>query len=225
MRKAIDRTGQRFGRLVAISREENSCSGRTRWRCKCDCGNETVVSGSHLASGNTSSCGCLQRERVAKANTRHGHTVGGENSKTFATWIAMIGRVTQKNSAGYHNYGGRGIAICDRWSEFSNFLSDMGYTPEGMTLERVDNSLGYYPENCRWASHTRQNRNSRNTKLSLEKARAIRADFRRYKDIADDYGVSITAVFSVKKHQTWKENQILFYEPTAPSTTTQDQTP
>lgn len=73
----------------------------------------------------------------------------------------MIGRCHNPNSSGYSSYGGRGITVCERWRDFANFLADMGERPEGKTLDRIDGSLGYFPENCRWATVGEQNRNTR----------------------------------------------------------------
>jgi len=73
----------------------------------------------------------------------------------------MIQRCTNENDAGYKNYGGRGIRVCERWRKFENFLHDMGEAPEGLFIERVKNDLGYCPENCVWADRASQNRNTR----------------------------------------------------------------
>lgn len=75
------------------------------------------------------------------------------------TWIHMVARCNDPKEQGYLKYGARGIKVCDRWLDFENFLADMGLRPEGMTLDRIDSKLGYYPENCRWASWAVQIRN------------------------------------------------------------------
>jgi hypothetical protein len=73
----------------------------------------------------------------------------------------MVERCTNPNSAGYKNYGGRGITICSRWLRFDLFLEDMGVPPKGYTLDRRDNDKGYSPENCRWATPKQQRANQR----------------------------------------------------------------
>lgn len=95
-------------------------------------------------------------------NLQHGHTTGGQ-SITYVTWQNMLKRCTNPNRRDYRWYGGRGIRVCERWWTFTNFLSDMGEQPPGLTLERNHNDRDYSPENCRWATRAEQRRNQRNS--------------------------------------------------------------
>lgn len=71
----------------------------------------------------------------------------------------MLARCRNPNDPMFSYYGGRGIQVCDRWQSFAMFLSDMGPRPRGQSLERIDSTAGYTPENCKWATPTEQNRN------------------------------------------------------------------
>jgi hypothetical protein len=171
----LDLASQRFGRLIAIEKVGSDRSGHARWSCVCDCGNEVVVSGKHLRSGATSSCGCFARERIAKVNFVHGHAVGvghggsSRPSPTWQSWRAMWQRCTNETLAAYPDYGGRGVTVCARWCDFANFLADMGERPRYQlgwrlvykSLDRIDNDGDYEPGNCRWATHKQQAQNRR----------------------------------------------------------------
>jgi hypothetical protein len=153
-----DLAGQRFGRLLAVEPAYSKPNGGVFWRCRCDCGNETVVRGAKLNNGHTQSCGCIRREMM----TTHGHTGNGKNRKpspTYSSWANLIARCTYVSATAYEHYKKRDITLCDRWRTFENFLADMGERPEGTTLDRVENDKGYFPGNCRWATKQTQANN------------------------------------------------------------------
>lgn len=134
--------GKRFGRLVVLE-----YAGEKKWKCQCDCGGTTIVSGTALNSGSTKSCGCLRIETAKRAKyVKHGKS----NSPTFIRWRSMKSRCYYPKNVGYPNYGGRGIKVCDRWlgeHGFENFLADMGEVPgREYSLDRIDVNGDYTPK-------------------------------------------------------------------------------
>jgi len=157
MPKAKDLTGHRSGNLVVqyeipSLRSPNGASIRL-WMCKCDCGKYKAVRGVHIANGKTISCGCIFHRHTRREN--------GKCTRTYTSWYSMKNRCSNPNDPFWKTYGGRGVRVCDEWSEFKNFLRDMGERPNGTTLDRFPNHNGNYePGNCRWATPLEQGRNS-----------------------------------------------------------------
>ena len=153
MPKLIDRTGQRFGRLLVLEQAGRDALKKVLWKCQCDCGNQTIVVSGSLVTGNTTSCGCHLKEVV----TKH----GGWSKSSYNTWRAMVRRCTNPQDKDFPKYGGRGITVCQEWMDYSKFASDMGEPVGDETLDRIDPYGNYTKENCRWAGVKTQNRNTR----------------------------------------------------------------
>lgn len=165
MGKAIDLTGERFGRLTVIRKAETG-KPRSWWLCQCDCGNKTVVQSDSLRRGNTCSCGCLRKENAILACTKHGFAGRKSRKRLYRTWSGMIQRTTNKKDKYYYNYGGRGIGMCELWrkdfNEFMQWAIQNGYSDE-LYIDRINNDKGYYPDNCRFVTRKEQQNNLRCT--------------------------------------------------------------
>ena len=163
--KLEDLTGRRFGYLTVLNRVENDAHGKTQWRCLCFCGNETVVAASDLKKSNRDkrSCGCMTWITIRESRKTHGLS----HHPAWGVWHSMKQRCLDPNHHAYHNYGGRGITVCERWQEsFENFWEDMGPTwKKGLELDRIDNDKGYGPENCHWVTRKENTRNTRKSRI------------------------------------------------------------
>lgn len=168
--KFIDLAGQKFGNLAVVEHLYKNKYGQYLCLCKCDCGNDKTVIGTNLKNGTTKSCGCL---RFKSKNIKHGHGKRNKTSKTYNSWNSIIQRCTNIHNKNYKNYGGRNppTTVCDRWNikkggSFANFLSDMGEKPSNKhQIGRINNTLGYYKENCHWVLPKANNRNKNNNHI------------------------------------------------------------
>jgi len=147
----------------------------TRIRClaRCKCGDVSEYDSSNVASGNTTQCKKCSNTSRSKKHTKHGHNMAhskGKCTKTYYTWQAMKRRCLTDYDRRSSQYKGKGITICDEWvNSFESFLKDMGEPPtKSHSIDRIDNTKGYYKENCRWATAIEQaNNKSNNVKITV----------------------------------------------------------
>lgn len=169
MSKRIEMIGNKYGRLTVISKSDPSMSGQTRYLCKCDCGNEKVFQAANIRNGKSLSCGCIRKEVTASRNRIEKKTHGMCHTREYKIWAGMLVRCAVDHPK-YSAHFGRGIKVCERWSKFENFISDMGQRPSSNhSIDRINNDGDYEPNNCRWATSKEQTRNTRyNVKYTFE---------------------------------------------------------
>lgn len=162
MGKFVDITGEKYGMLTVVERSTDYVSPKgyksVRWRCVCDCGNETIVRACYLKSGAIRSCGCI---KVTDPNRK---THGGTGTRLYKIWTGIKKRCYNRNDTNYEDYGGRGILMCGEWREefehFRDWAMSHNYSDE-LTIDRIDNEKGYCPSNCRWADSVTQANNKK----------------------------------------------------------------
>lgn len=167
-RKAIDITGQRFGKWKVIEKTDKKSGPFFLWKCICNCGNIGYVTSQALRAGKSKGCQkCKYKDENSKKKSdnteRH---IDGKKTKAYCSWQAIRARCYNKNHTSYKNYGGRGIIMCEEWynnyHSFYQYVSNLpDYEKEGYTIDRINNDGNYEPGNVRWASPKMQTNNRR----------------------------------------------------------------
>lgn len=171
--------GNKYNRLTILEEIEPITKYKRRFRCICECGNESLCQLYNLKSGNVQSCGCYNRDKNILLHTTHGM----RGTKEYKSYRKMIERCYYEKDINYHNYGGRGIIVCERWrNSFENFFEDMGVKPSPKhTIERKDPNRNYEPDNCIWATSKQQNNNrTNNTRYQYDGLDMTQAQWAEY---------------------------------------------
>jgi hypothetical protein len=163
---ALDITGQRFGRLVAVERIGSSSRGRSLWLFQCDCGTTVERETANLRRSKNPSCGCFKPGWLNKGRTPASKTHGLSRTRIHKIWSNRKNRCRNSADYRYRDYGGRGIGVCDEWASsleaFASWAFANGYRAD-LQIDRIDNDAGYSPENCRWVTPSENMRNQRST--------------------------------------------------------------
>lgn len=177
-----DLVGQRFGMWLVTRLLDGK-----RWELRCDCGTVSSRSANQLRSGQSQHCGCQLAARIGAAAVKHGKI----HSPEYSAWRSMLERCRLTTSKSYPRYGGRGIRVCERWTEFEAFFADMGEKPSPHhSIDRFPNNDGNYePGNCRWATASEQARNKRNTILVVQNG-----VLRPLIDVAEECGLLVCTI-------------------------------
>lgn len=205
MSKFQDLTGKKFGKLTVISRATDYIKPTghkiIQWDCLCECENKTMVRGEYLKSGHTKSCGC---DKSISHSITHGQT----NTRLYKIWISIKERCYNPMRNNYYLYGERGIKVCDEWLNFENFYHwsiNNGYSDE-LTIDRIDNNLGYRSSNCRWVTNREQANNKMNNRIiEYNKERHTLEEWSRITGIASN-----TIRMRIDKYG-WDIGKALFY--------------
>lgn len=180
------------------------------WLCKCDCGNIIKAASQNLKSGNTKSCGCLNKEIATKVNTKHNMY----GTRLYKIWCNMKNRCYNQNVKAYNDYGGRGIKVCDDWLNkengfinFYNWAINNGYKDD-LTIDRINNDGNYEPSNCRWATILEQSHNKRNSiKLTYNN------ETKHISELAKEYGLTRDCLWERLYVLNWNLEKALLTPP------------
>ena len=196
--KEVDIQGKKFGELTAIEKITTDL-----WLFECSCGKKKVIIKKNVKNGNTKSCGCMKAKINGDAHRTHGKT----GTKVYRAWLHMKDRCNNTNDKEYKRYGARGIAICKEWKSFEQFFEDMGESPKGTSLDRIDNNKIYCKENCKWSTPREQANNRRSNRFITYNGRTeTLAEWGRITGInakninrrIDNYGWSIEKALTIQ---------------------------
>ena len=178
----IDLTGHIYGDLEVIKIAVDEVGKKKKWLCKCKCGQECIVSGSNLRSGNVKHCSICGYNITREKNIIHGQT----RTKLYYVWRGILNRCENVNFKSYQDYGARGITVCKEWHDskpFFDWAKSTGYE-DGLEIDRIDTNGNYCPDNCRWIKRLENANNKRNNKL-IEYNGEVKtlAEWARYFDV------------------------------------------
>lgn len=202
----VNLVGRRFGRLTVLKESHADKHRHYHWLCVCDCGTEKTINGEVLKRGESTSCGCIGRERMRELGKKckHGHA----STRLYKIYKGIKNRCYNQRDLSYKNYGAKQILMCDEWLNFESFYEwsrKNGYA-ENLTIDRIDNAQGYCPENCRWVTSTQQGQNRSpclkvDDVMEIKKMLCDRVDVRL---ICKKYKRSASTINRIKNNKAWR---------------------
>lgn len=162
---SVLKEGMKFGKLTVRELVVNGNANQRKYLCDCECGGTKITSEDNLRRGHCRSCGCLYK---GHGGSKKKNIFMGSDSKLYRTWSGIKSRCFDQNSHNYHNYGGRGITMCDEWKNdyntFKKWALHNGYDESGgrdCSIDRIDTNGNYDPYNCKWSTAKEQANNTR----------------------------------------------------------------
>lgn len=203
MPQRINLIGQTFGRLLVTGEHGRDKFQKKLWICMCKDGNIVYANTNVLRKGAIKSCGCLSRDHILKINQeRRRYSI--EKARAKQVWRSMLSRCIDKRNVSYENYGAKGIGVAESWMDFEQFYEDMGDSPRGMMLDRIENTIGYCKENCRLVARKTQNRNKRfHIYLELYGERRLLVEW------AEMLNVKYDSLYNRKVNLEWSDEETL----------------
>ncbi len=177
------------------------------WFCKCECGNNAIVSSAKLKNGHTKSCGCLSKEVAKEKATIHGKT----KTTLYRRWANIKTRCFNINHKSYKNYGAKGITMCDEWAKdfmsFYDWAIKNGYSKE-LTIDRINVNGNYEPSNCRWVN-TKAQANNRNSNVFI----MYKGKTQTIHQWADEYNIKYNTFWARLNKYDWNIEKALTIKP------------
>lgn len=206
-RRFIDMTHQQCGYFTVLGYAGTSphkCPLQMWW-CECVCGDISQRHTQVLRKQSPSNCGCIEKRRRLDNPPTSRHPL-------YGIWKSMWHRCNNPRNHAFHNYGGRGINLCERWHTFSNFVEDMDNRPtRHHTIDRIDNNRGYSPENCQWATRKEQGNNTR-----LNHHLTYQGRTHTITQWAEEFDIPASRVLT-RLRAGWDIEDVLFKPPLTPS--------
>ena len=199
--------GDKVGSRTLIKRNGKNKWGDTLWKTRCDCGHiDDFVAQGNLKRGVSDVCRECAKRKIGASNATHGASRKNHpHHREWKIWKKLRGRISTTTDHAYSHYGGRGLDIDPRWKEsFEFFISDMGPCPAALTIERLNNNRGYWPDNCEWKTRKAQ-ANNRRTNCIVE----FRGEKKTLTQWCDQFGRNMGTVWKRLFRLGWSVERAL----------------